>query len=475
MKSKKLDASKTVLTRRWRNRGGTWWWAIVVIVVPVALIAAAALTMLLMFVDPGSDVKNKIELIKVGLAVAAGTGGVVALVLTGRRQWSTEHDATERRLTDLYVKAVDQLGSDKAAVRHGGLYALERVAQDNPDHRQVVVDVICAYLRAPFQVPGFRRPRKRPGIHRPLVPRRGPSLQNTASGDRTESPNVAELEDDAKDELEVRLTAQRILAKHLRPGDDPKHPTKAFWKDINLDLAGATLIDFNLECCQINEASFIRVTFVGDVQFREATFTGTACFDSAAFAGTACFAGAAFNGAAWFREVIFIGTAWFDEMAFTSDTDFNKATFASTAYFRGTDFGGFTQFDEVTFASDADFDSATFMGDASFAMATFTRDAGFHVVTFARDARFYEATFEAGPGAFLARIRPNNLDFWGSSWPLGWTVELTDDAEQEWLLLVPVPVVLDQEQPQERHRSSRDITWSGFDRPALGWPGSGCP
>ncbi|SFJ73581.1 hypothetical protein SAMN04489731_13522 [Amycolatopsis regifaucium] len=85
--------------RRWRARGGTWWWAIVVIVVPVALIAAGAVTTLLLFIDPGSDAKNRIELIKVGLTVGAGTGGVVALVLTGRRQWSTEHDNTERRST----------------------------------------------------------------------------------------------------------------------------------------------------------------------------------------------------------------------------------------------------------------------------------------------------------------------------------------------------------------------------------------
>jgi hypothetical protein len=80
--------ARTGLTWRWRRRGGTWWWAIIVIVVPVAMIAAAAVTALLMLVD-GADPKNQIELIKTGLTVGAGTGGVVALVLTGRRQWAT--------------------------------------------------------------------------------------------------------------------------------------------------------------------------------------------------------------------------------------------------------------------------------------------------------------------------------------------------------------------------------------------------
>ncbi|MEV4250934.1 hypothetical protein AB0J63_47045 [Streptosporangium canum] len=61
------------------------------------------------------------------------------------------HDATERRVTELYTKAVEQLGHAGAAVRLGGLYALERLAQDNPGHRQTIVNVICAYLRMPYR------------------------------------------------------------------------------------------------------------------------------------------------------------------------------------------------------------------------------------------------------------------------------------------------------------------------------------
>ena len=62
----------------------------------------------------------------------------------------TDHDATERRITELYTKAVEQLGSEKAPGRLGGLYALERLAQDNRDQRPTIVNVICAYVRMPF-------------------------------------------------------------------------------------------------------------------------------------------------------------------------------------------------------------------------------------------------------------------------------------------------------------------------------------
>ncbi|WP_188136075.1 hypothetical protein [Lentzea indica] len=97
--------------------------------------------------------QDRLDTIHTRLAVGAGIGALITLALALRRQQATEHDATERRLTELYVKAVDQLGSDNAAVRHGGFYALERVAQDNPAHRQTIVEVICAYLRAPYPLP----------------------------------------------------------------------------------------------------------------------------------------------------------------------------------------------------------------------------------------------------------------------------------------------------------------------------------
>ncbi|MEV4811364.1 hypothetical protein [Micromonospora avicenniae] len=85
----------------------------------------------------------RVESIRTGLTIGAAVTGAFALLLAFRRQQlaertqqATEYDAGEKRVTGLYVKAVDQLGSDKAPVRLGGLYALERLAQDNPAHRQ---------------------------------------------------------------------------------------------------------------------------------------------------------------------------------------------------------------------------------------------------------------------------------------------------------------------------------------------------
>ncbi len=111
---------------------------------------------------------TQLELVRIGLTVLLSTGGLFGLWLAWRRQRSTEiglaqkqqdqvdvarayelqrEDSIARRITDLYTKAVEQLGSEKAPVRLGGLYALERLAQDHVEQRQTIVNVLCAYLR----------------------------------------------------------------------------------------------------------------------------------------------------------------------------------------------------------------------------------------------------------------------------------------------------------------------------------------
>jgi hypothetical protein len=100
------------------------------------------------------------EAVKTGATIALGTGGAAYLLLAYRRQRLDEVDTRERRITELYTKAVEQLGHEKATVRLGALSSLERLAQNNPEHRQTVIDVFCAYLRMPYRLPT----RNEPGI-----------------------------------------------------------------------------------------------------------------------------------------------------------------------------------------------------------------------------------------------------------------------------------------------------------------------
>ena len=56
-----------------------------------------------------------------------------------------------RMLNERFATAAGQLGGDKpTAVRLAGVYAMAALADDWPKNRQTCVDVLCAYLRLPY-------------------------------------------------------------------------------------------------------------------------------------------------------------------------------------------------------------------------------------------------------------------------------------------------------------------------------------
>lgn len=245
-----------------------------ILVWAIGLVVLAGVAVVLLWSTLGAgDARDsaRLDVIRTAGSIVVGTGGAAALLLTARRQRTNEldlrqkdHDATERRVTELYGKAADQLGSDKAPVRLAGLYALERLAQDNPAHRQTIVNLTCAYLRMPFQPPA----------------------------------------DGRSEELEVRRIAQGLLTAHLRPGENDDSP--AYWSGIELNLTGATLTKFSLTHCRLRSALFKDATFVDQASFRGAVFEHSVDFRGATFAGLADFRRVTFgDDDRGFRDAVF--------------------------------------------------------------------------------------------------------------------------------------------------------------------------
>jgi hypothetical protein len=262
-------------------------WGITTTVVVIAALGTAALLWMLHlahevpknYSGAGNRYALKIESVKYGLGAIAAGGAAAALLLAIRRQrlaertqHHTEDDAQHRRFTELYTKAVEQLGHNEAAVRLGGLYALERVAQDNADQRQTIVSVLCAYLRMPFD----------PDV-RPVTPM------------NVNEPKVV----DARLERQVRLTAQHILATHLRDGDH------SFWPDIYLNLEDALLINFEFSYCIVRGADFTKARFDGPTIFTGSEFADGVSFEKADFTNLTSFGDAKFKGITRFVEATF--------------------------------------------------------------------------------------------------------------------------------------------------------------------------
>src|SRR5262249_30993601 len=51
------------------------------------------------------------------------------------------------QITDRFTKAIGQIGDKELAVRLGGIYALERIANDSPKDHWQIMEVLTAYVR----------------------------------------------------------------------------------------------------------------------------------------------------------------------------------------------------------------------------------------------------------------------------------------------------------------------------------------
>jgi len=326
--------------------------------------------LLVAFGNGTAESANRLDAIKTAGTIVVGTGGAAALWLAARRQRTSEialrqkdlehalqvrmaavseADSAERRVTELYTKAADQLGADKAPVRLAGMYALERLAQSTSSQRQTVVNLLCAYLRMPFDA-------------------------------LREDPDEV-----WEQERQVRLTAQRILTKHLRAGED-------FWPGISIDLTGATLINADFAGCRADRLRHDEVLFSGPADFAGAR-PGIATFEGARFTDHAVFHSAEFAGWTSFAGASFAAPAIFNGATFNGETNFSLARFANEASFRGATFASPAGFVKVSFAGDALFEETRFNETIRFRRTGFAGAAIFRNSVFSKNARFDGSVF----------------------------------------------------------------------------------
>ncbi|GAA4942977.1 hypothetical protein GCM10023224_26960 [Streptomonospora halophila] len=327
-------------------------------------------------------------------AIVAGLGGAALLVISYRRQRTTEADGARadlavaredtRLFTERFTSASEQLGSEHPAVRLAGVHALAHLADDAPEGReelvQMVIDVLCAYLRMPYRTA-------------PEIPPEGADAQ------QAEEHHLQLLE--FKSLREVRHTIIRIIGDRLR------QPTR--WRGKDYDFTGVVFDGGDLDRAHFTggRTSFCNAWFAGgyvrfsraeftgaEVDFSEAKFlSGEVSFRAARFAdGDVEFSGAQFvGGEVDFRGAMFVGgdlgfvstrfaagKVDFSLADFTSGRiSFSKALFAGgNVSFRGAEFsGGQVDFSSARFAHKIDFSRTRFTGgEADFSGAEFSSE-----------------------------------------------------------------------------------------------------
>ncbi|TWP52977.1 hypothetical protein FKR81_07705 [Lentzea tibetensis] len=216
---------------------------------------------------------TRLDVIKIALSVVAGVGGVVALVVAYRKQQISESAETRERvkvLNDRFASACTQIGHDRPTVRLAGVYAMASLADEWVEQRQVCIEVLCAYLRIPYE----------------------PAL---------DSPWLHD------EESEIRLSITRVISDHLRAG------APVSWQGHEFNLVRAVLRNADFAGIQVSGGRLFfslaqfpggRIAFDGmhvsggEVWFGGASFSGASVnFDGAEFSGGRVrFEGAAFTG-----------------------------------------------------------------------------------------------------------------------------------------------------------------------------------
>jgi hypothetical protein len=240
-----------------------------------------------------------------------------------------EHDR-ERAADERFLRAVELLGHEADQVRVGALHALAGLARSRPSYTQDVLDVICSYLRRPFDHPRYAAIRGVP--------------TERADG------HVGEREADRW--LQVRLTAQRLIADLLPEVGTADAPA------YNLDLHGATLEYFD-----------ISNRVLGQLRARELDLYEANTLRGCVLRGPAWFTGSRSWGRLGMHNVVFERECWFSRFTAHERVDFSNTRFRGDTKFANSSWAGPVLFHDAEFVHNVDFAHARFAADLDLRVA----------------------------------------------------------------------------------------------------------
>lgn len=244
---------------------------------------------------------------------------------------------SDRIADERFARAVELLGHDTDQVRVGALHALAGLARSHPDHTQTVLDVLCSYLRRPFLHPRYST---------------DPTIEDWTRPDTH----------DAERKLQVRLTAQRLVAELLPAATDERAPR------YNLDLTNATLEYFELTDRTVGTLTLRYAQLFSSTNFSRSRFTGSVWLTGTTV-GNGRLRGrfrcddAVFEQRGWFSGFRAEGRTSFDRTDFRGATKFADGRFGAELFAVGTSFGDSADFRSVEFTGPVDFTGAVFHGE----------------------------------------------------------------------------------------------------------------
>ena len=324
-------------------------------------------------------------------AILLATGGLIALIALGETRRKNDNDKrkndqekekndrdhlrqvrAERR--ERYTKAVEQLGSQEAPVRMGGVYTLVGLVDEwleekslSDDERfkegQVIINNLCAYIRSPFTLTSYYDE----------LSENAPSLEGIYK-DKKEEFYVDKAILDS--EADVRLSIIKEIHDRIQ---GPDKNTPGAWSDFEYDFSGSTFfypidlrnsyyakpINFSGSTYQ-GWADFSRSTYQGWADFSHSTYRGRATFNGSTYQGWATFSHSTYEGLATFNGSTYRGRATFNGSTYRGRATFSHSTYKGLATFNGSTYRGRATFNRSTYQYETDFSGSIFYQEVYF-------------------------------------------------------------------------------------------------------------
>ena len=256
-----------------------------------------------------------------------------------------------------FLKAVELLDSARSYTRLGAVHALialadeyltDQALQAEEKHTkgQRIVDVLCAYIRSPFEL-AFRYDelsQDKPNPH-------GSYRENHQDF----YMHRAELLAEAK----VRQQALQEIHRRLRhfPQGDRRNYVEGSWSGFEYDFSNSVFfypVDMKDSWYQNS------VDFSGCTYYASAEFSGSTYERSAYFCDSTYYDWVFFNNSTYCGEAQWSGSTYHDSARFSWSVYYGEVSFHDSVY------GGSVFFDQSLYYDEALFYSSTYRGEAGF-------------------------------------------------------------------------------------------------------------
>ena len=313
-----------------------------------------------------------------------------------------------------FLKAVELLDSARSYTRLGGVHALVALAdeyltdqalqaEEKHAEGQRIVDVLCAYIRSPFE----------------LAARYYELAQEEPTGFYADSPEKFSTDRAAfREEAHIRQTLIETISNRMRwsladgvvelPHGYPEHDcvVPGSWSEFTYDFSGSVF--------------FYPVDFVRTFWGETANFAGCTYFSRVQFSGSFFAQGALLCRSNYHEDTAFNGSYYAGDADFSGShyhgaNDFMGCAYGEAASFRGSVFDGWVGFTGSSYSGSADFSASMYRAGCDFSSSHYRQQAIFENSFYGGAAIFHHSVYRRNAD-FGFSVYADQSDFSGSSY-----------------------------------------------------------